>query len=130
MMSDLYTYINQLESVLINKSLDEGADKPAVLPSTETHVWGRIVEVGKITIEVGIEIRKLLHFFQPNTKDINPFVLGVYQCMQTTFSSWQNARVIRTDDFGAKKSYICMTVSLFYFSFIILSDQRWPLSRI
>lgn len=45
-MKDLYMYIYQ------NKSLEECPDMPAVLPSTENHVWGRAIELGRLDIEV------------------------------------------------------------------------------
>ena len=51
-MSDLYTYMSQVNSKVEQRLLDVGTDKPAVLPSTESHIWGRIIEVGMITIEV------------------------------------------------------------------------------
>ena len=54
MVSDLYAYLNRVKSELEGKLFYDGEDKPAVLPSTESHIWGRIIELGKITIEVSL----------------------------------------------------------------------------
>ena len=56
-MNDLYTYMNQIQFEVAEKSSDSGMDKPAVLPTTESHIWGRILELGKITIEVSLVVK-------------------------------------------------------------------------
>ncbi|XP_065055102.1 bridge-like lipid transfer protein family member 2 isoform X3 [Rhopilema esculentum] len=54
-LSNLYSYVCQLESSQKFRTCVDGPDKPAILPSSEVHVWGRGFELGKATLEVSSE---------------------------------------------------------------------------
>ena len=62
-LSDLYAFVNKPESCSSSCcTCVDGADRPAVLPASEHHVWGRIAEIGKISIEVSFEILIMVFF--------------------------------------------------------------------
>ena len=58
-LNNLYTYLNVQEMVdcrCLSAALPcvTNGDKPAILPTSEQHVWGRFFELGKISLQVRI----------------------------------------------------------------------------